>query len=64
MLGVVIDIGRSRVVGRPHVGDRCFTSYLLETYVDELLDHWVMYFGGSYTLKGVGTRVVLIPPRK
>jgi hypothetical protein len=25
-------------------------------------DHWVMYFDGSYTLKGTGAGVVLIPP--
>jgi hypothetical protein len=30
--------------------------------VDELPDHWVMYFDGSYTLKGAGAGVVLIPP--
>jgi ribonuclease HI len=30
---------------------------------DELPDHWVMYFDGSYTLKGVGPGVVLIPPK-
>jgi hypothetical protein len=30
--------------------------------IDELPDHWVMYFDGSYTLKGVGAGVVLIPP--
>jgi hypothetical protein len=29
--------------------------------IDELPDHWVIYFNGSYTLKGVGTCVVLIP---
>jgi hypothetical protein len=29
---------------------------------DELPDHWVMYFDGSYTLKGVGAGIVLIPP--
>jgi ribonuclease HI len=28
----------------------------------ELPDHWVIYFDGSYTLKGVGAGVVLIPP--
>jgi hypothetical protein len=27
-----------------------------------LPDHWVMYFDRSYTLKGAGTGVVLIPP--
>jgi ribonuclease HI len=28
----------------------------------ELPDHWVMYFDISYTLKGAGAGVVLIPP--
>jgi hypothetical protein len=30
--------------------------------IDELPDHWVMYFDGFYTLKGAGAGVVLIPP--
>jgi hypothetical protein len=30
--------------------------------IDDLTDHWVMYFDGSYTLKGAGVGVVLIPP--
>jgi ribonuclease HI len=30
--------------------------------IDELPDHWVMYFDGSYTLKGAGVGVVPIPP--
>jgi hypothetical protein len=29
--------------------------------IDELPDHWMMYFDRSYTLKGVGAGVVLIP---
>jgi hypothetical protein len=29
--------------------------------INELPDHWVMYFDGSYTLKGAGASVVLIP---
>jgi hypothetical protein len=29
--------------------------------IDELPDHWVMYFDGSYTHKGAGAGVVLIP---
>jgi hypothetical protein len=29
--------------------------------IDELPDHWVMYFDGSYTLKGAGAGVMLIP---
>jgi hypothetical protein len=31
--------------------------------IDELPDHWVMYFNGCYTLKGAGAGVVLIPPK-
>jgi hypothetical protein len=30
--------------------------------IGDLPDHWVMYFNGSYTLKGAGAGVVLIPP--
>jgi hypothetical protein len=30
--------------------------------IGDLPDHWVMYFDGLYTLKGVGAGVVLIPP--
>jgi hypothetical protein len=30
--------------------------------IDDLPDHWVMYFDGSYTLRGAGAGVVLIPP--
>jgi hypothetical protein len=30
--------------------------------IDELPDDWVMYFDGSYTLKGVRAGVVLIAP--
>jgi ribonuclease HI len=30
--------------------------------INELPDQWVMYFDGSYTLKGAGASVVLIPP--
>jgi hypothetical protein len=30
--------------------------------IDELPDHWVMYFDVSYTLKGARAGVVLIPP--
>jgi hypothetical protein len=32
-------------------------------WIDELPDHWVMYFDGSYTLKGAVAGVVLIPPK-
>jgi hypothetical protein len=30
--------------------------------IDDLPDHWVIYFDGSYTLKGARAAVVLIPP--
>jgi hypothetical protein len=30
--------------------------------IDELPHHWMMYFNGSYTLKGAGVVIVLIPP--
>jgi ribonuclease HI len=30
--------------------------------IDDLPNHWVMYFDGSYTLKGVGAGIVLILP--
>jgi hypothetical protein len=30
--------------------------------ISDLPDHWVMYFDGSYTLKGAVAGVVLIPP--
>jgi hypothetical protein len=30
--------------------------------IDELPNHWMMYFNESYTLKGAGAGVVLIPP--
>jgi ribonuclease HI len=30
--------------------------------IDDLPDHWVMYFDGSYNVKGAGAGVMLIPP--
>jgi hypothetical protein len=30
--------------------------------ISDVPDHWVMYFNGSYTLKGAGAGVMLIPP--
>jgi hypothetical protein len=32
--------------------------------IDELPDHWVVYFDESYTLKGAGAGVMLIPLSK
>jgi hypothetical protein len=31
--------------------------------INKLSDHWVMYFDGSYTLKGAGAGNVLIPAK-
>jgi hypothetical protein len=31
--------------------------------IDELPDHWVMYFDRSYTMKGAGASVMLITPK-
>jgi ribonuclease HI len=31
--------------------------------IGDLPDHWVIYFDRSYTLKGAGAGVVLIPPK-
>jgi hypothetical protein len=30
--------------------------------INKLPNHWVIYFDGSYTLKGAGAGVLLIPP--
>jgi hypothetical protein len=30
--------------------------------ISDLPNHWVMYFDGSYTLKGAGASIMLIPP--
>jgi hypothetical protein len=55
---------------RPSVGDQvsstlrlcCGVDQFRSEWIDELPDHWVMYFDGSYTLKGAVAGVVLIPP--
>jgi hypothetical protein len=36
MLGVVIDIGRSRVVERPRIDNRCYTPKLVEVYLGDV----------------------------
>jgi ribonuclease HI len=39
-------------------------TYLrVRCHIDELPNHWVMYFDVSYTLKGGGAGVVLIQPK-
>jgi hypothetical protein len=42
-----------------------FITEWMDSYVrgiSDLSNRWVMYFDGSYTLKGAGAGVVLIPP--
>jgi ribonuclease HI len=34
----------------------------MDSYFDDLPNHWVMYLDGSYTLKGAGAGIVLISP--
>jgi hypothetical protein len=31
--------------------------------IGDLPDHWVMYFNGSYALKGAGASIMLIHPK-
>jgi hypothetical protein len=31
--------------------------------ISDLTDHWVMYFDGSYILKGAGASIMLIHPK-
>jgi hypothetical protein len=64
-----VEIGQYDVefVLRRAIKSQAFADFIVEWTdsglrgIDELPDHWVMYFNGSYTLKGVGAGVVLIP---
>jgi hypothetical protein len=66
---VEIDQHDVEFVPRRAIKSQVLTDFIAELTdswlcgVDELLDHWVMYFNGSYTLKGVGAGVVLIHPQ-
>jgi hypothetical protein len=66
----VVEIGQYDIEFIPR---RVIKSQALADFIAECLnsglrasmnypDHWVMYFDGSYTLKGAGAGVVLIPP--
>jgi hypothetical protein len=65
-----VEIGQYDVefIPRWAIKSQALTNFIIEWMasglrgIDELLDHWVMYFDGSYTLKGVGVGVMLIPP--
>jgi hypothetical protein len=50
------------------IKSQAFTDFIAEWTdsglrgIDEPPDYWVMYFDRSYTLKGAGVDVMLIPP--
>jgi hypothetical protein len=56
-------------IPRQAINSQGLTDFILEWMdfglrgIDELPDHWVMYFDGSYTMKGAGAGVVLLPPK-
>jgi hypothetical protein len=66
----VVEIGQydvefvpRRVIKSQTLAD--FITEWMDSYVrgiSDLSDRWIMYFDGSYTLKGAGAGVVLIPP--
>jgi hypothetical protein len=66
----VVEIGQydvefvpRRVIKSQTLAD--FITEWMDSYVrgiSDLSNRWVMYFDGSYTLKGAGAGVVLIPP--
>jgi hypothetical protein len=65
-----VEIGQydTEFVPRRAIKSEAITDFIAEWTdsglrgIDELPDHWVIYFYGSYTLKGAGADVVLIPP--
>jgi hypothetical protein len=65
-----VEIGQYDVefILRRAIKSQSLTDFIAEwTYsslrgINDLPDHWVMYFDRSYTLKEVGASVVLIPP--
>jgi hypothetical protein len=66
----VVEIGQYDVefVPRRVIKSQTLANFITEwmdSYVrgiSDLFNRWVMYFDGSYTLKGAGAGVVLIPP--
>jgi hypothetical protein len=65
-----VEIGQYDVefVPRQTIKSQALTYFIIEWTdsglwgIDKLLDHWVMHFDGSYTLKGARACVMLIPP--
>jgi hypothetical protein len=66
-----VEIGQYDVefIPRQVIKSQALTEFIAEWTdsglrgIGELPDHWMMYFDGSYTLKGVGPGVVLIPSK-
>jgi hypothetical protein len=56
-------------VSRWVIKSQALTNFIVEWIdsglqgINELPDHWVMYFDGSYNLRGAGAGVMLIPPK-
>jgi hypothetical protein len=65
---VEIDQYDVEFIPRQEIKSQALTDFIAEWMdlglrgINELPDHWVMYFDGSYTLKGAGADIVLIPP--
>jgi hypothetical protein len=65
----VVEIGQYDVefIPRQAIKSQALVNFIAEWTdscprgIDELPDHWVIYFDGSYTLKGGKAGVVLIP---
>jgi hypothetical protein len=64
---VEIDQYDVEFIPRQEIKSQALTDFIAEWMdlglqgIDELPDHWVMYFDGSYTLNGAGAGIVLIP---
>jgi hypothetical protein len=67
-----VEIGQYVVefIPRRVIKSQALTDFIVEWTdsglhgVDELPDHWVIYFDRSYTLEGAGVGVMLTPPPK
>jgi hypothetical protein len=67
----VVEFGQYDVefIPRWEIKSQAFTDIIAEWTdsglwgIDELPDHWVIYFDGYYALKGAGADVMLIPPK-
>jgi hypothetical protein len=65
-----VEIGQYDVefVLRRMIKSQALTDFIIELTdsglrgIGDLLNHWVMYFDGLYTLKGTWASIVLIPP--